>query len=94
MKEELLKGLSEEQIKKLDKCESSEEMLALAKSEGIELTDEQLQAVSGGVTCGENHPCPKCGSKNIRPSIVYRCLVCKDCGYEYHGDGSPFTLPN
>lgn len=94
MREELLKGLTEEQIKKLDKCESCEEMLALAKQEGVELTDEQLEAVSGGVSCGEKHPCPKCGSKNIRVSIIYRCLVCKDCEHEYHEDGSPVTLPN
>ena len=48
MRKELLKGLSEEQIKKIEACKSSEEMLNLAKAEGIELTDEQLEAVSGG----------------------------------------------
>ena len=48
MKEELLKGLTEEQISKLKDCKSSEEVLKVAKNEGIELTDEQLQAVSGG----------------------------------------------
>ena len=31
MKEELLKGLSEEQIAKVKACKSQEEMLALAK---------------------------------------------------------------
>ena len=42
MKKELLKGLSDEQIKKLERCKNSEEILALAKSESIELTNEQL----------------------------------------------------
>ena len=50
MRKELLKGLSEEQIKKVEACKSSEEILALAKEEGVQLSDEQLEAVSGG-TC-------------------------------------------
>ncbi len=47
-KKELLAGLSEEQIAKVEACHSSSELLALAQEEGIELTDEQLAAVSGG----------------------------------------------
>ena len=42
MKQGLLKGLTEEQIAKVKECKTTEEMLALAKEEGIELTDEQL----------------------------------------------------
>ena len=53
MKEELLKGFSEEQIAKIKSCKSSEELLALAKHEGVELTDEQLEAVNGGVCSSE-----------------------------------------
>ncbi len=48
MRKELLKGLTEEQIKKVEACKSSEEILALAQSEGVQLSDEQLEAVSGG----------------------------------------------
>ena len=51
MKEELLKGLTEEQILKIKACKTSEELLALAKAEGIELTDEQLEVISGGNFC-------------------------------------------
>ena len=40
MKEELLKGLTEEQIAKVRECKSQEEVLAFAKEEGIELTDD------------------------------------------------------
>ncbi len=47
-RKELLAGLSEEQIAKVEACKSSAEILALAQEEGIELTDEQLAAVSGG----------------------------------------------
>jgi hypothetical protein len=39
MKKELLKGLTEEQLKKVRGCKNSEELLVLAKTEGIELTD-------------------------------------------------------
>ena len=67
MEKELLKGLTEEQIAKVKACKNHEELLALAKEEGVELTDEQLAAVSGGVcTSTPDFVCPKCGSKNIK----------------------------
>ncbi|MBR1847501.1 MAG: hypothetical protein IJ787_07295 [Bacilli bacterium] len=43
--EELLKGLSEEQIAKVKTCKNQEEILKFAKEEGIEPTDEQFEAV-------------------------------------------------
>ena len=55
MKNDLFKGLTEEQIAKVKACKNSEELLALAKREGIELTDEQLEAVSGGA-CSSSKP--------------------------------------
>ena len=55
MKKELLKGLTEEQIAKVKACKSHEELLALAKEEGIELADEQLEAISGGA-CSSSKP--------------------------------------
>ena len=54
MRKELLKGLTEEQIKKVEACKSSEEILALAQSEGVQLSDEQLEAVSGGACQAPN----------------------------------------
>ena len=52
MKKELLKGLTKEQIEKVKKCKNQEELLALAKEEGVSLTEEQLAAISGG-GCGD-----------------------------------------
>ncbi|MBQ7243635.1 MAG: hypothetical protein IJS52_05470 [Bacilli bacterium] len=49
MKKELLKGLTNEQIARAQACRSSDELLALAHEEGIELNEEQLAAVHGGV---------------------------------------------
>ena len=53
MRKELLKGLTPEQIEKVKACKGQEELLKLAKEEGIELTEEQLQAISGG--CGTSN---------------------------------------
>ena len=63
MKEELLKGLTNEQINKVKSCKNNDELLSLAKHEGIELSNEQLEAINGG-GCSDTweRKCPKCGS--------------------------------
>ena len=69
--------LTPEQIAKVKTCNTAEELLALAKSEGYELSDEELELVAGG-KWGEgeaqNKPqipdkCPYCGSSNV---LVHR----------------------
>ena len=87
MREELLKGLTEEQIKKVETCKSSEEILSLAKAEGVEFSDEQLEAVSGGCGSHKKNVCVKCGKapfrvlrwyngKNDRVHVYYYCEKC------------------
>ena len=34
---------------KLKACKTTEELVALAKEEGVELSDEQIEVISGGV---------------------------------------------
>ena len=46
--------LSEELKKKVSECKSLEEVMALAKEEGYELTAEELEELSGGAPYG---PC-------------------------------------
>ena len=76
MKEELLKGLTEEQIARVKACKTTEEMLALAKEEGIELTEEQLEAVSGG----------NCGGTGTSTRVRSGKIVCPYChGGECYG---------
>ena len=58
MRKGLLKGLTEEQIARIKNCHSSAEFLELAKEEGIQLTDEQLSAISGGGCSGEDEKGP------------------------------------
>ena len=48
--------LSAETKAKLLECKSPEEILELAKSEAIELTDEQIEGISGGGTW-DSEPC-------------------------------------
>ena len=48
MKKDLLKGLSDEQIAKVKECNDVHDLMQLAKDEGVELNDEQLNAISGG----------------------------------------------
>jgi len=95
MKKELLEGLSEEQIAKVKECKNQEELLKLAKAEGIELTDEQLTAISGGGACSvisdigdkiNPSDCPKCGANGPKKDGDKR--VCKKCGHVWYVDDS------
>ena len=62
MREDIFKGISEELINKAKACKSPEEIFALAKEEGIELTEEQLEAVNGGYCKKtDKYQCPECG---------------------------------
>lgn len=46
--ENILSKLTDEQKKKVDEAQSPEELLAIAKETGYELTPEELEAISGG----------------------------------------------
>ena len=96
MKQDLLKGLNEEQIAKVKACKNSDELLALAKKEGIELTDEQLQVISGGGACSvisdvgdyfNPFDCPKCGSNDVKKD-GNNC-TCKKCGHTWQDSYIP-----
>ena len=88
MRKELLKGLSKEQIAKVKACKSQEEVLTLAKEEGIELTDEQLEAVSGGGCTAPEVKCPKCGAgeDDIHSMLQYygRSYWCLKCDHRWN----------
>ena len=85
-REELLKGLTPEQIEKVNNCKNADELMDLAKEEGIELNDEQLACVAGG-GCKNVEFCPFCGSDDVcrAPSragsdcgkTMYYCRSCQ-----------------
>ena len=93
MKQELLKGLTEEQIAKAKACKNSDEVLELAKAEGIELTDEQLQAIAGGGACSvvsdigdfiNPFDCPECGCNDVHAVKGKGNLFeCGGCGFRW-----------
>ncbi|MBR3157824.1 MAG: Nif11 family protein [Atopobiaceae bacterium] len=80
-------NLVDDQHAKLKKCETPEEILALAQEEGYDLSDAELQEISGGSwnPVYELIPkCPACGSLAVSSfpvpaSGVLRC-VCHDYG--------------
>ena len=82
MREELLNGLTDEQIAKVRGCKSTEDILSLAKAEGVELSQEQLEAVSGGGCIVTSLKCPKCKSKKINYHSL-QDYECKECGYRW-----------
>jgi len=95
MKSDLLKGLNKEQIKKAKACKNSEELLALAKEEGVELNEEQLQSISGGGWYCRSTPdfeCPICHSKNVKTKYNENSINewygndCQDCGHHWNVD--------
>ena len=86
VKQELFIGLTEEQIAKVKACKNQEEILKVAKEEGLELTDEQLEAVSGGCSTRNYPQCPNCGGRETEPQryndvwgyTIYRCYRCNN----------------
>ena len=97
MKEELLKGLTEEQIAKLKGCKNQEEMLALARNEGVELNNEQLEAISGGCGTIEGALCPRCGSNSgdyyqfYGNCKFYTCVECH-CNWKVDNSSGAVTI--
>jgi len=59
--ENILSKLTNEQKKKVEDAKTPEELLAIAKEAGYELSPEQLEAVSGG----ENDWCTDKGCKEV-----------------------------
>ena len=57
MNDDFLKNLSDEQKAQLKNCKTPEDMLAFAKKAGYELSDDALDAVSGGQD-GDGDDCP------------------------------------
>lgn len=48
--------LSPEQQEKVKSCKTPEEILALAKKEGYDISDKELESISGGGWMGEIIP--------------------------------------
>ena len=51
--------LTEEQKAKARECKTPEELMQLAMDEDLDLTEEQLEKVSGGGNAWEDFDCPR-----------------------------------
>ena len=80
-----LDNITAEQRWKAAACKNGEELLALAKEEGVDLTDEQLDAIAGGLEKDwfGDYMCPKCGEQvNTYTDGTYWCPYCDARGYK------------
>ena len=80
-----LDNITAEQRRKAAACKNGEELLALAKEEGVDLTDEQLDAIAGGLEKDwfGDYMCPKCGEEvNTYTDGTYWCPYCDARGYK------------
>lgn len=81
-------------------CTTPEEVLALAKKKGYKLSDEEMEAISGGGWSIDDlvkkslPQCPWCGSYEVSMVSVYggpgmqQCR-CSKCGYTW--TNTPFS---
>lgn len=76
---------SPELQEKLKSANTFEDLMTIANEEGVELTDEQIDQISGGGAW--NHPknCPACGKENIYHYGAQ--YYCRDCGHEWTDGG-------
>lgn len=53
-------------------------MLAYAKDNGIDLTDDEMDSIAGGYDSGKKRACPYCGSTDIHKGAEknYQCNGC------------------
>lgn len=80
-----LDDITPEQRRKAAACRNGEELLALAKAEGVDLTDEQLDAIAGGLEKDwfGDFKCPNCGEQvNTYTDGSYWCPYCDSRGYK------------
>lgn len=64
--------LTPEQMEKAKACKTHEDVLRLAKEEGYELADEELEAISGGDWSCWTVCTGRCGSFNDCPHDIYK----------------------
>lgn len=77
--------LTDEQKAKAKDCRTPEDLVALAQEEGVELTDRQIEQISGGGVWNHPKSCPACGKGNIyHYASEYHC---RDCGYTWTDGG-------
>ncbi len=72
--------LTPEQLEEAKAFQTPEEMLAYARDNGIDLTDEEMDAIAGGgFWTTYSKQCPLCGSNNIgKFKGQWYCIECNE----------------
>ena len=77
------KDLSPEQRERVDACKNPQEILDLAKEEGYELSDAELDQVAGGWgTYGTK--CPECGCRISLDKKESQGVTCPECNHYFY----------
>ena len=71
------KDLTETQRAKVAGASTSEDILRIAREEGYELSDEEIEQISGGWE--QSKGCKKCGGMVIYERAL-GCYICERCG--------------
>ena len=83
-----LDNLTPEQIDRAKTCTTSEEIFELAKECGVELTDEQIDQVSGGNVWDDSSfkeaNCQGCGKRVTWTGGCERPVMCPYCGRRFN----------
>ena len=74
--------LTNEQFEKLSTFDSSQEAMEYLENEGVELSPEDLEGITGGNGWGTSPTCPKCGASK---GIFY--AYCNSCGWKVRCPG-------
>ena len=80
--DEYINTLSPELQEKAKKCRNMQELNEFVADNDLELPEEVLDTVSGGMLC-DSEKCPKCGSTDVSFSVEKGKSKCNRCGYEW-----------
>ncbi|MBE6472053.1 MAG: hypothetical protein E7Z99_00515 [Coriobacteriaceae bacterium] len=74
--------LTLKQQEKVRTCRNADDLRRLAEEEGVELSDEQIEAISGG-SWGGLVSCPVCGGSNVNLDSFTGLWACDGCGTRF-----------
>ena len=77
--------MAPEQIEEAKKLATPEQMLAYARDNGIDLTDDEVDGIAGGYVRIDGRACPYCGSREIYTAPAGTCK-CEECEAQFPRD--------
>ena len=78
-----LKDVSPEQRERINACDSPEAIMALAKEEGYELSESEVDQISGGAWSEYGVTCPECKKVIKLSSNESQDVTCPSCGHNF-----------